>query len=82
MIAVGEIVSIGAGTTTIQVARSLRHRKHLTIITTDLNVAMELSHRSVYNFFVNLIAGLVAYTLREKKPSLHLRDRHLLPAVL
>ena len=39
-------------------------------------------HRSVYNFFVNLIAGLVAYTFREKKPSLHLRDRHLLPAVL
>ena len=39
-------------------------------------------HRSVYNFFVNLIAGLVAYTFREKKPSLHLRDRHLLPAVI
>lgn len=39
-------------------------------------------HRSVFNFFVNLIAGLVAYTFREKKPSLHLRDRHLLPAVL
>jgi hypothetical protein len=39
-------------------------------------------HRSVYNFFVNLIAGLIAYTFREKKPSLHLRDRHLLPAVL
>ena len=39
-------------------------------------------HRSVYNFFVNLIAGLVAYTWQEKKPSLHLRDRHLLPAVL
>jgi hypothetical protein len=39
-------------------------------------------HRSVYNFFVNLLAGLVAYTFREKKPSLHLRDRHLLPAVL
>ena len=39
-------------------------------------------HRSVYNFFVNLIAGLVAYTFREKKPSLHLRDHHLLPAVL
>lgn len=39
-------------------------------------------HRSVYNCFVNLIAGLVAYTFREKKPSLHLRDRHLLPAIL
>lgn len=39
-------------------------------------------HRSVYNCFVNVIAGLVAYTFREKKPSLHLRDRHLLPAIL
>ena len=27
-------------------------------------------HRSPFNFFVNLIAGLVAYTFREKKPSL------------
>lgn len=39
-------------------------------------------HRSVYNFFVNLLGGLLAYTFREKKPSLHLRDKHLLPAVL
>jgi hypothetical protein len=39
-------------------------------------------HRSVYNFVVNLIAGLIAYTFREKNPSLHLRDRQLLPAVL
>jgi hypothetical protein len=26
-------------------------------------------HRSPFNFFVNLMAGLVAYTFREKKPS-------------
>lgn len=39
-------------------------------------------HRSVYHLFLNRIAGLVAYAFREKKPSLHLRDRHLLPAVL
>ena len=38
-------------------------------------------HRSAYNFFVNLIVGLVAYTFWEKKPSLHLRDHHLLPTV-
>ncbi|KFI21223.1 transposase, partial [Nitrosococcus oceani] len=30
-------------------------------------------HRSPVNFFVNLIAGLVAYTSREKKPSLNIR---------
>lgn len=30
-------------------------------------------HRSVANCFVNLLAGLVAYTFREKKPSLNIR---------
>ncbi len=30
-------------------------------------------HRSVANCFVNLIAGLIAYTYREKKPSLNIR---------
>jgi hypothetical protein len=30
-------------------------------------------HRSVANCFVNLLAGLVAYTWREKKPSLNIR---------
>jgi hypothetical protein len=30
-------------------------------------------HRSVANCFVNLVAGLVAYTWREKKPSLNIR---------
>lgn len=31
-------------------------------------------HRSVLNFMVNIIAGLVAYTHQEKKPSLNLSD--------
>ena len=35
-------------------------------------------HRSVANFFVNLIAGLVAYTFREKKPSLGIRVKEQL----
>ncbi len=30
-------------------------------------------HRSVFNFMVNLIAGLIAYTYQDKKPSLNLR---------
>jgi len=45
MIADGEIVSIGAGTTTTQVARGIRHRKNITIVTNAVNIAMELSHR-------------------------------------
>ncbi|KFI17831.1 transposase, partial [Nitrosococcus oceani C-27] len=39
-------------------------------------------HRSPVNFFVNLIAGLVAYTFREKKPSLNIRLPQALPVVI
>lgn len=41
-------------------------------------------HRSVANFFVNLLAGLVAYTYREKKPSLNIRlkEQLRLPALV
>jgi hypothetical protein len=38
-------------------------------------------HRSVVNFFVNLVAGLIAYTFREKKPSLHIRVKEQLQLV-
>ena len=40
----GETIAIGAGTTTTQVARSIRHRRDLTIVTNAINIAMELSH--------------------------------------
>ncbi len=41
-------------------------------------------HRSVANFFVNLVAGLVAYTFRQKKPSLNIRvtEKLRLPALV
>jgi hypothetical protein len=41
-------------------------------------------HRSVANFFVNLLAGLVAYTHQEKKPSLNIRvkEQLQLPALV
>jgi hypothetical protein len=38
-------------------------------------------HRSVVNFFVNLVAGLIAYTWREKKPSLNIRVKERLQLV-
>lgn len=53
IIADGEIVGIGAGTTTTQVARSIRHRKNITVVTNAVNVAMELSHRSDLKVFVS-----------------------------
>jgi hypothetical protein len=41
-------------------------------------------HRSPANFFVNILAGLIAYTYREKKPSLNIRVKELvqLPALV
>jgi Transposase DDE domain len=38
-------------------------------------------HRSVYNFIVNIISGLIAYSFLPKKPSLNI-DRQALKAVL
>jgi DeoR family transcriptional regulator of aga operon len=45
LVADGETIALGAGTTTTQVARSIRHRKGITIVTNAINIAMELSHR-------------------------------------
>jgi hypothetical protein len=41
-------------------------------------------HRSVLNFIVNLLAGLVAYTYQDKKPSLDINPKDLacLPAAV
>jgi hypothetical protein len=39
-------------------------------------------HRSPFNFFINLIAGLVAYTFREKKPSLNIILPQALPSLV
>jgi DeoR family transcriptional regulator of aga operon len=41
----GDVIAIGAGTTTTQVARSIRHRKGITVVTNAINIAMELSHQ-------------------------------------
>jgi DeoR family transcriptional regulator of aga operon len=42
----GDIIALGSGTTTTQVARSIRHRKGITVVTNAANIAMELSHRA------------------------------------
>src|SRR5437879_533449 len=43
LITEGETIAISPGTTPSQVAQSLRGRKHLTVVTNAVNVAMELS---------------------------------------
>ena len=41
-------------------------------------------HRSTANFLVNVMAALIAYTFKEKKPSLNIRVKELeqLPALV
>jgi DeoR family transcriptional regulator of aga operon len=54
----GETVAIGAGTTTTQVARNLRQRKGIMIITNAVNIAMEFSHSQ--NVKVVLTGGVLS----------------------
>ncbi len=42
LIAEGDIVLLDAGTTTIQIARAIKNRSRITVITNALNIAMEL----------------------------------------
>ena len=51
----GDTIAFGAGTTTTQVARSIRHRRNLTVLTNAVNIAMELSHRD--DIRVNVTGG-------------------------
>ena len=65
----------------------LRKRSLIEPVTDQLKNISQIvhsRHRSIKNFMVNIIAGLVAYTYQEKKPSLNLTDDELalLPAPL
>jgi hypothetical protein len=54
----------------------LRKRAIIESVTDQLKNISQIEHsrhRSVANCFVNLLAGLIAYTWREKKPSLNIR---------
>ena len=45
----------------------------------NIGVLEHSRHRSLNNFFVNIIACLAAYSYQENKPSLNLRNQELLP---
>jgi hypothetical protein len=54
----------------------LRKRSLIEAVNDQLKNISQINHsrhRSVTNFFVNLVAGLSAYTYQPKKPSLHIR---------
>jgi DeoR family transcriptional regulator of aga operon len=51
----GETIGLTAGTTATQVARSLRHRRGIHVVTNTVNVAMELSRRE--DLSVTVVGG-------------------------
>jgi len=59
MVAQGETIGLSPGTTTTQVARSLRHREGIHIVTSAVNIGMELS--SLPNMRVTLTGGSIRW---------------------
>ena len=59
MVADGETVALSPGTTTTQIARSLRHREGIHIVTSAVNIGMELS--SLPNMRITLTGGAIRW---------------------
>lgn len=62
----------------------LRKRSIIETINDQLKNIFDLEHsrhRSLTHYFVNAVAGLIAYSYQEKKPSLNLRNCDLLPLI-
>jgi DeoR family transcriptional regulator of aga operon len=58
LVADGETIGLAAGTTVAQLARLLKSRRQLTIITNAMNVAMDLSHQK--NLTVHVSGGYLS----------------------
>lgn len=56
----GEVIGFTAGTTTTQVARNIRHRQNIKIVTNAINIAMELCDCTGLETFVT--GGVVRWT--------------------
>lgn len=56
----GEVIFLGSGTTTLEVARNLGDKKNLTVITNALNVANQLAGKQ--NITVIVIGGLLRHS--------------------
>jgi len=59
LVAEGDTVALSPGTTTTQVARSLRHREGIHVVTSAVNIGMELS--SLPNANVTLTGGSIRW---------------------
>jgi DeoR family transcriptional regulator of aga operon len=59
MVSEGDTIALSPGTTTTQIARSLRHREGIHIVTSAVNIGMELS--SLPNINVTLTGGAIRW---------------------
>lgn len=62
--------------------RLLRKRRIIETINDPLKNIFDLEHsrhRSLTNFMIAVVAGLVAYSYQDKKPSVNLKTQDLLP---
>ncbi len=59
MVVEGDVIALSPGTTTTQLARSLRHREGIHIVTSAVNIGMELS--SLPNVKVTLTGGSIRW---------------------
>ena len=59
MVLEGDVIALSPGTTTTQLARSLRHREGIHIVTSAVNIGMELS--SLPNARVTLTGGSIRW---------------------
>lgn len=59
MVSEGDTIALSPGTTTTQVARNLRHREGIHIVTSAVNIGMELS--SLPNINVTLTGGTIRW---------------------
>jgi DeoR family transcriptional regulator of aga operon len=59
MVAEGDTIALSPGTTTTQIARSLRHREGIHIVTSAVNIGMELSSQP--NMKVTLTGGSIRW---------------------
>jgi DeoR family transcriptional regulator of aga operon len=59
LVSEGETIALSPGTTTTQIARSLRHREQIHIVTSAVNIGMELS--SLPNMKITLTGGSVRW---------------------
>ena len=67
----GDIIVLDTGTTTLQIARHLRQRRNLTVVTNDFMIAKSLE--DVESIQIILLGGIVKRVITARSPSAAVR---------